>query len=214
MSSRPETTPRLTRASRSQVAARQAPLRRTYEQNPAQALVVDCAHTLGRDLENPVSTAVVPGEEYRAEDVTIAVGNHRGVGGLHEAPNSGELLCAALAACQDSTIRMVADLLGVRLTALAVQVEGDVDLRGALAVDLSVRVGFQSMRCQTNIEVAHGTDPRTVEMLLTAAERSCVILDTLRHGLDVTTKVHLAPRISGVTDGRDDFPRERRSLQK
>ena len=135
---------------------------------------------------------MVPGEEYRAEDVMIAVGNHRGVGGLHDAPNSGELLCAALAACQDSTIRMVADLLGVHLTALAVEVEGDVDLRGALAVDGSVRVGFQSMRCRTNIEVAHGTDPRTVEMLLTAAERSCVILDTLRHGVDVTTKVDLA----------------------
>jgi|HubBroStandDraft_6_1064221.scaffolds.fasta_scaffold111645_1 uncharacterized OsmC-like protein len=192
MSPQPETTTRVTRAGRSQVAARQAPLRRTYEQDAAQALVVDRAHTVGRDLEDPVRTAVVPGEEYRAEDVTIAVGNHRGVGGLHDAPNSGELLCAALAACQDSTIRMVADLLGVRLTALAVEVEGDVDLRGALAVNGSVRVGFQSMCCQTKIEVAHGTDPRTVEMLLTAAERSCVILDTLRHGVDVTTKVDLA----------------------
>ncbi len=192
MSTQPETTTRVTRTSRSQVAARQAPLRRSYEQDAAQALVVDRAHTVGRDLEDPVRTAVVPGEEYRAEDVTIAVGNHRGVGGLHDAPNSGELLCAALAACQDSTIRMVADLLGVRLTALAVEVEGDVDLRGTLAVDGSVHVGFQSMCCQTRIEVAHGTDPRTVEMLLTAAERSCVILDTLRHGVDVTTKVDRA----------------------
>ena len=191
MSPQPETTTRVTRTRRSQVAARQAPIRRSYEQDPAQALVVDRAHTVGRDLEDPVRTAVVPGEEYRAEDVTIAIGNHRGVGGLHDAPNSGELLCAALAACQDSTIRMVADLLGVRLTALSVRVEGDVDLRGALAVDGSVRVGFQSMCCHTKLEVAHGTDPRTVEMLLTAAERSCVILDTLRHGVDVTTKVDL-----------------------
>ncbi len=192
MSPQPDTTRRVMRASRSQVAARQAPLRRTYVQDASQALVVDRARTVGRDLGDPVRTAVVPGEEYRAEDVTIAVGNHRGVGGLHDAPNSGELLCAALAACQDSTIRMVADLLGVHLTALAVEVEGDVDLRGTLAVDGSVRVGFQSMHCRTNIEVAHGTDPRTVEMLLTAAERSCVILDTLRHGVDVTTKVDLA----------------------
>jgi len=41
--------------------------------------------------------------------------------------------------------------------------------------------------------VAHGTDSRTVEMLLTAAERSCVILDTLRHGVPVTTRVDVAP---------------------
>jgi uncharacterized OsmC-like protein len=193
MSPPPETTSRVTRASRSQVAARQAPLRCSYQEDAAQALVVDRAHTLGRDLDDPIRTAVVPGEEYRTEDVAITVGNHRGVGGLHEAPNSGELLCAALAACQDSTIRMVADLLGVRLTALTVEVEGDVDLRGALAVDLSVRVGFQAMRCRTSVEVAHGTDPRIVEMLLTAAERSCVILDTLRGGVDVTTEVDLVP---------------------
>ena len=197
MSPRPETTSRVARASRSRVAARQAPLRRSYEEDAAQALVVDRAHTLGGDLDDPVRTAVVPGEEYRAQDVTIAVGNHRGVGGLHDAPNSGELLCAALAACQDSTIRMVADLLGVRLTALAVEVEGDVDLRGALAVDLSARVGFQSIRSRASVEVAHGTDPRTVEMLLTAAERSCVILDTLRHGVEVTTEVDLAPLTGG-----------------
>ncbi len=192
MSSRPQTTSRVARSSRSQVAARQAPLRRAYEQDSARALIIDRAHTVGYDLNDPVHTAVVPGEEYPAEDVTIAVGNHRGVGGLHEAPNSGELLCAALAACQDSTIRMVADLLGVRLTALVVEVEGEVDLRGALAVDTSVRVGFQSMRCRTSLEVAPGTDPRTVEMLLTAAERSCVILDTLKHGVDVTTEVEFA----------------------
>lgn len=167
-------------------------MRRAYEEDAERGLVVDRAHTVGYDLEDPVRTAVVPGEEYRAEDVMIAVGNHRGVGGLHDAPNSGELLCAALAACQDSTIRMVADLLGVGLTALAVEVEGDVDLRGALAVDDSVRVGFQSMHCRTKIELAHGTDPRIAEMLLTAAERSCVILDTLRHGVDVTTSVDLA----------------------
>jgi uncharacterized OsmC-like protein len=49
-----------------------------------------------------------------------------------------------------------------------------------------------AMQCRTNIEVAHGTDPRIVEMLLTAAERACVILDTLRHGVDITTTVDLA----------------------
>jgi uncharacterized OsmC-like protein len=35
------------------------------------------------------------------------------VGGLSDRPNPGDLLCAALAACEDGTIRMVAGLLGV-----------------------------------------------------------------------------------------------------
>jgi uncharacterized OsmC-like protein len=175
----------------SEVAERQAPLRRAYEQKSAEAVIVDRGRTLGRDLADPLHTSAVPGEEYAVEAVEIAVGTHRGVGGHHDAPNPGELLCATLAACQDSTIRMVADLLGVQLSSLAVQVEGDVDLRGCLAVDQSVRVGFQSMQCRTQLGVPPGTDSRTVQLLLAAAERSCVVLDTLRHGVDVETGLEI-----------------------
>jgi hypothetical protein len=89
---------------------------------------------------------------------------------------------------------MVASLLGVRLTTLTVEVEGDVDLRGTLAVERSVRVGFQAMRSRTNLGVAPGASPRAVELLLAAAERSCVVLDTLRHGVDVASDFRVAPR--------------------
>jgi uncharacterized OsmC-like protein len=136
-------------------------------------------------------TSAVPGEEYPVKAVAIAVGTHRGVGGLHDAPNPGELLCATLAACQDSTVRMVANLLGVRLTSLTVDVDGQVDLRGTLAVDRSVRVGFQSMRCRTRLGVPEGTDARAVELLFAAAERSCVVLDTLKRGVDVASDFKL-----------------------
>jgi uncharacterized OsmC-like protein len=184
---------RTPRTRSSEVSDRQAPLRRAYEQEPTEAMIVDRGHTFGRDLADPLRTSVVPGEEYGVE-VEIAVGTHRGVGGHHDAPNPGELLCAALAACQDSTIRMVANLLGVQLTSLAVQVEGAVDLRGCLAIDRSVRVGFPSMRSHTQLGVRPGTDPRTVQLLLAAAESSCVVLDTLRHGVDVETGVEIVKR--------------------
>ncbi len=171
---------------RSEIGARQAPLRRAYRHDAAAARIVDRARTVERSPGDPVHTAAVPGEEYPSAQVEIAVGTHRGVGGLHDAPNPGELLCATLAACQDSTVRMVANLLGVHVTTLAVDVDGDVDLRGTLAVDPTVRVGFQSMRCRTRLAVAPGTPARTVALLLAAAERSCVVLDTLRRGVDVT----------------------------
>ncbi len=185
-------TPRATGGRPSEVAARQAPLRRAYAQNPRAALIVDRGRTTDRAPGDPVHTTARPGQEYPAERVEIAVGTHRGVGGLHDAPNPGELLCATLAACQDSTVRMVASLLGVRLTALTVDVEGDVDLRGTLAVEPSVRVGFQAMRSRTRLDVAPGTPPRSVELLLAAAERSCVVLDTLRHGVDIASDFHVA----------------------
>jgi uncharacterized OsmC-like protein len=176
----------------SEIAARQAPLRRAYAEDPRAALIVDHGHTIDRAHGDPVHTTTRPGREYADERVAIAVGTHRGVGGLHDAPNPGELLCATLAACQDSTLRMVADLLGVRLTALSVAVDGDVDLRGTLAVDRSVRVGFQAMRARTSVGVAPGTPQRAVELLLAAAERSCVVLDTLRDGVAVTSDFHVA----------------------
>jgi uncharacterized OsmC-like protein len=69
------------------------------------------------------------------------------VGGPHDAPTPGDMLCAALAACQDSSIRMVANLYSIELKFLQVCVEADVDVRGTLAVDENVPVVFQSMRC-------------------------------------------------------------------
>jgi uncharacterized OsmC-like protein len=173
------------------VADRQAPLRRVYERDPTAAMIVDRGRTLGGELGDPLHTTAAPGEEYPSESATIAVGTHRGVGGLHDAPNPGELLCATLAACQDSTVRMVANLLGVRLTSLTVEVDGQVDLRGTLAVDRSVRVGFQSMRCRTRLGVPEGANARAVDLLFAAAERSCVVLDTLRRGVGVTSDFEL-----------------------
>lgn len=45
--------------------------------------------------------------------VRVPVGVHRAVGGLHDAPTPGDLLCAALAACQDSTFRMIANIMNM-----------------------------------------------------------------------------------------------------
>lgn len=73
-------------------------------------------------------------------------GIHRAVGGYHDAPNPGDILCAALASCLDSTIRIIADRLGITLTSLEVDVTAEVDVRGTLVVNRDIPVGFQAMR--------------------------------------------------------------------
>ena len=70
------------------------------------------------------------------------------VGGFDDLPNPGHLLCAALAACMDSAVRMIADRLGVRIERLEVEVNGDADVRGSLAMSRSVRPGFRQMQCR------------------------------------------------------------------
>lgn len=66
---------------------------------------------------------------------------HRAVGGPYDAPCPGDILYAALAACQESSIRMGANLLGVELASLTVEVAAEVDIRGALGMDSQVPVG-------------------------------------------------------------------------
>jgi uncharacterized OsmC-like protein len=111
--------------------------------------------------------------------IPVPIGVHEAVGGLHDAPTPGDMLCAALAACQDSSIRMVANVLGVEIESLEVEVDGDVDVRGTLGMDESVPVGFINLRCDVHLKVAEGTDARKLKKLIVAAERCCVIQQTL-----------------------------------
>lgn len=169
------------------VRSRQAPLREEYQESPEEARITDRAVTTGSDLADPWHGEVEPGSEDHGE--TWPFGVHRAIGGHHDAPNPGDILCAALATCLDSTICLIADRLGVTLEGLEVEVTADVDVRGTLVVRRDVPVRFQSMQCHVDIEPAKGTDPKLVQKLLKGAEYSCVNLQTLRNGVSVETSV-------------------------
>jgi uncharacterized OsmC-like protein len=166
------------------VVALQAPLRAQYRSSPELARVTDHASTGGIDARDSLHSNVTP---MPGCGPAVPVGVHRAVGGLHDAPTPGDILCAALAACQDSSVRMVANILGVELESLAVDVKGDVDVRGTMAMDGQVLVGFQSMRCDVRMRAAEGTSPALLRKLEVAAERCCVVLQTLRAPLAVQT---------------------------
>lgn len=154
----------------------QAPLRQLYKHSPSLALVVDHATTGGVDPNDPLHTRVEPMDGC---GVVVPIGVHRALGGTHDAPTPGDLLCAALAACQDSSIRMIANLMEIELTTLQVKVKASVDVRGALAMDKTVPVGFQSMTCEVFLQVKAGTPAELIERLKTSALRCCVVRQTL-----------------------------------
>jgi uncharacterized OsmC-like protein len=176
------------------VRRRQAPLRARYLQDPERATIVKRAATRAGRGADALHGLVAPDSRY---GVSWPYGIDRAVGGLHDAPNPGELLCAALAACQDGSVRMLADLLGVELLDLAVEVTGTLDVRGTLGLDPAVPVGFQQLACATRASVPAGTDPRLLQRLETQARRSCVNLDTLRRGVPVATSTHFDPDPEG-----------------
>lgn len=166
------------------VHAAQHPLKLKYKESPESAMVVDHARTLGKIASDPFHSVVEPMDGC---GVTVPVGVHAAVGGLHDAPTPGDLLCAALAACQDSAVRMVANLLGIELLELEVRVTAAVDVRGTMGMSASVPVGFQSMTCDVRMRVKDGTPPELLHKLYVAAERCCVVQQTLKSPPPVIT---------------------------
>ncbi|MCU7807537.1 MAG: OsmC family protein [Candidatus Thiodiazotropha sp. (ex Semelilucina semeliformis)] len=171
------------------VRDRQAPLQKRYLVNPEEALIKDQARTSGGVDTDPFHGTVHPGKPDTS--VPLHFGIHSAVGGYHDAPNPGDMLCAALAACLDSTLRIIADRLGVKIQSLEVVVAAKIDVRGTLMVDRKVQVGFQQMQCRIDIQTDNRTDPKLLEKLISAAEHSCVNLQTLREGVSVQTSVNI-----------------------
>ena len=168
------------------VQRRQDPLRVRYHSAPAEAWISDGAQTISACGGDPFHGVVVPDN---GADAPFQFGIHRAVGGFHDYPNPGDLLSAALAACFDSTLRMIAEHLGIRLESLEVKVDAECDVRGCLLVERAVPVGFQRMRCGVRLQTKDCIDEETIKRLIAAVEHSCVVMQTLRNGVTVHTHV-------------------------
>lgn len=131
---------------------------------------------------------VVFGDE--SLEVALPFGIHKAVGGYSDAPNPGDILCGALAACLDSTIRIIAERLGVILESLEVDVKANQDVRGTLLISREVPVVFQMINCNVNLKAKDGTDPRILQKLLGAAEHSCVTMETLLSSVSIVTRLN------------------------
>lgn len=158
---------------------RQAPLRTLYQGTPSAAWVYDQAKTV--DTQVPASHSihghVVCGEGV---PVDIPVSAHSAVGGESDFPCPGELLAAALASCLDTAIRMIANLKQIKLSHLEVEVRLGADVRGALMTGDAVPVGFQTAHMTVDLQTEGDLPEAHLNALIDAAERSCVIWQTLR----------------------------------
>ena len=184
------------------VQHRQDPLRERYRSAPAEAWIRDGAQTISACGGDAFHGVVLPAN---SSDAPLQFGIHRAVGGFHDYPNPGDLLSTALAACFDSTLRMIAEHLGIRLEFLEVKVDAECDVRGCLLVERAVPVGFQRMRCGVRLQAGDSVDEDTVKRLIAAAEHSCVVLQTLRNGVTVQTQVETdgAGAAMAIAAGRD-----------
>jgi uncharacterized OsmC-like protein len=175
-------------ASNVDIRARQAPIRQRYLDDPDSAPEVLRVHGGDSDLADPlhviISTESVAGTLLRS-------GAHPSVGGIGDVPCSGDLLLAALAACQETTIRMVAANMGIELEKLEISAEADWDPRGTLAMGKEFPVGITAIRIRARVVVREDERGQRSERLLRSAERYCVILNTLRAGVPIESEFKL-----------------------
>ncbi|MCG8421507.1 MAG: OsmC family protein [Proteobacteria bacterium] len=97
--------------------------------------------------------------------------------GTDQGPNPVELILAALGTCQEITYRLYAEKMGIELHHVAVDIKGDIDLRGFFAVDENTRPGFESIKASVTLDSPASEQELT--RLHEAVEAHCPVLDIL-----------------------------------
>jgi uncharacterized OsmC-like protein len=162
-----------------ELRARQAPLKARYKDDPKAAqLVLTARGRLGTDSVTAiVETSPAP---------TVA-GLHAATGGPSDGSEacSGDMLLQALVGCAGVTMKAVATAMALPLRGGHLIAEGDIDFRGTLGVSKEVPVGFSAIRLRFELDT-DATDEQ-LATLLKLTERYCVVYQTLRAGVPVTS---------------------------
>src|SRR3989442_9593827 len=87
----------------------QTPISEHYKKDPQSGQIRLEVRSFQADLSDPLHCAAQP---VSTPDTNWRSGAHPAVGGTGDVPCSGDLLLGALAACQETTIRMVAANMG------------------------------------------------------------------------------------------------------
>lgn len=157
----------------------QRPLKKQYRENGSDAQITLTSRASSQDV--PVKCSVQVGDQIHPSEA------HAGVGGPGTAPCSGDLLLGSLAACAQITCQMVATAMGVPVNEVQASVEGDLDLRGTLAIDQDVPVGFSEIRLTLDIDAPDATREQ-LEALAEKTEQYCVVMQTLKNPPVITTR--------------------------
>lgn len=156
-----------------------------YLREPAKSIVTDIARTSSDEI---AASCPLYGQVSLCEDgqIRVPIGVHTAVGGNSDSPTPGDLLCGAIAACLDSTLRIVSNRVGLQLEQLEIEVKGIADVRGTLRVDDKVPVAFQRFDIKVLITPKAFTPEKFIDQLIRAAEQSCIVIHTVRGVAQVT----------------------------
>ncbi len=162
-------------------------LNEKYLKDSTSAWITDSAEVIGINLQDPFRTTVSINDKMR---IPFIIGVHKAVGGDHDFPNPGDLLCASLASCFESTIRLISNRLGIELIETKIRANAQIDVRGTLMIDKSIPVEFQSMHIDALI-IAKNTNEKLLNTLIKGAKNSCIVYQTIKKGTPITLNADL-----------------------
>jgi uncharacterized OsmC-like protein len=172
------------------VASLIAAARKAVAGDPARAQVLFTAQgTLVGVTEVDIRTGVH----------TFKVDEPRALGGENVAANPMQYALASLGSCQAIAYRLWAAQLGISFDQLTVRAEGDLDTRGFLGFDDTVRPGFTAVRVE--VTVAGPESAERYAELAAAVDEHCPVLDLFRNAVPVTRTITTAG--SGAAVGHD-----------
>jgi putative redox protein len=117
----------------------------------------------------------------------ITMDEKEDLGGTDKGPNPMELVLSAYGACQEITYKLHADLLGIAINGITVEVTGEVDLCGFFSVDDEVRPGYTAIN--TDVVIDTTASDEDLERLTEAVHKHCPVLDIIRNQTPITFSV-------------------------
>jgi uncharacterized OsmC-like protein len=162
-----------------ELRARQAPIKKSFKEDPTRARVVSRAE--GR-FEGADITCTVDGWAG-----PVVAGIHSAAGGDGSKACSADMLLESLVACAGVTLRSVATAMGVMVKDAKISAEGVWDARGTLGVSKEAPVGLTDVTLRFELDT--DADAAKNERLIALTERYCVIYQTLRHGPNLELEV-------------------------
>lgn len=158
-----------------------APLADRFRADPARARV---AIRLTTELEEGMLC------QTTARGHSVACDEPRSLGGTDSAQSPLELFLTSLATCQAITYRIWAAELGIALDRVAVEVVGDIDLRGLLGMDGVEPAGYEKVTLRVSLE---GPERRErYEELAAAVDRHCPVLDAIARPIPLERELMLS----------------------
>jgi uncharacterized OsmC-like protein len=184
--------------------AKQKPLKDRYRADPSSALVT-LTSTGTLDPTNLTCSLANASAAKRIAGMHAAAGGNAGSGpDVSSELCSGDMLLESLVACFGVTVRAVSTSMGIPVSGGSITAEGDLDFRGTLGVKAedggNVGVGFQKINLVVRLEVEDEYKGQ-VDKLISLSERYCVVLQTLRNGVTVETKLGHVGKVLPDTRG-------------